>query len=66
MQLPTVLAINEQKLIKIDRCQVFQKLKTMARRRIDQMIRTQNVQARMERIDTSVLVKTPKKVEIQR
>ena len=37
-----------------------QRLKTMARRRVDQLIRTRNFRARSERIETGVVVKSHK------
>ena len=37
---------------------IYQKLKTMVRRHIDQMIRTRNFKVRNERVETEVLIKT--------
>ena len=55
-----------KKEINIDRSPSYHKLKTMARRHLDQMIRTQNFMVRNQRIETGVLVKTRKGEKCQR
>ena len=57
-QLRTVLAMYEQAINQDRSNPSYQKLKTMVKKRIDQKIRTRNFQARNERIETGVLVKT--------
>ena len=44
----------------------YRRLKTMVRRRVDQMIRTRNFKARNERIETGVLVKSRKREKCHR
>ena len=65
MQLQTVLAMYDQEIVR-DRVMPSYKLKTMARRHFDQMIRTRNFKARNERIETGMLVKSRKREKSER
>ena len=60
VQLQTVLALCEQQLDRDRAVPSCQRLKTMVRRHIDQMIRTRNIRAQNERIETGVLVTSQK------
>ena len=64
-KLQTVLAVYEQEINQDRSRPSFQKLQTMVKRHIDQKIRTRNFQARNERIETRVLVKTQRREECQ-
>ena len=54
VQAQTVLAMYDQEIDRDRAMPSCQRLKTMARRQIDQMIRTRNFRARNERIETAV------------
>ena len=60
VQLQTVLAIYEQEIDRDRAMPSYQRLNTMVRRHIVQMIRTRNFRARNERIETRMLVKSHK------
>ena len=68
VQLQTVLAMYDQDVDRDRAMSSYQRLKTMVRRHIDQMIRTRNFRARNERIETGVLVKSHngKNVSVER
>ena len=51
VQVQTVLAIHDQEIDRDRAMTSYQRLKTMVRRHIDQMIRTRNFRARHERIE---------------
>ena len=59
-QLQTVLAMYDQEMNRSRVLPSYQRLKTVIRRHIDQMIRTRNFKARNARIETWVLVKSHK------
>ena len=61
VQLQTVLTVYEQEIDQDRSKPSSQKLKTIVRRDIGQMIRTQNFKVRNERIETGILVKSQKK-----
>ena len=66
VQHQTVLVLYDQEMIEaMPSCQ---RLKTMVRRHIDQMNRTRNLEARNERIETGVFVKSHKgrKISVER
>ena len=60
VQLQTVLAMYEQEFVRNREMPSYQRLKIMVRRHIDQMARTRNFNARKERIETGVIVKSQK------
>ena len=60
VQLQTVLTMYDQEIDRHLALPSYQRLKTMVRRHIDQMIRTRNFKARSERIETGVLAKSQK------
>ena len=64
VQLQTVLAMYEQEIDQDRSKPSSQKLITIVRRDIDQMIRTRNFKVRNERIETGVLVKNQKKENV--
>ena len=68
VQLEIVLAMYDQVLDRDRSMLSYQKLKTMVKRHIDKSIKTRNVRARNERIETGVLVKSHKgrKVSFER
>ena len=59
-QLAVVLAMYEQEINQHPSQPRYQKLKTMVKRHLDRRIRTRNLHARNERMQTEVLVKTRK------
>ena len=59
-QLQTALVMHEQEIIQDQSKPRYQKSKTMVKRHIDQKIRTRHFQARNERIETGILVKSRK------
>ena len=63
-----VLAMYEQEIDRHQTIPSYQRLETMVRRHIDQMIGTRNFKARNDRIQTGVLVKsqTREKVRVER
>ena len=56
-QLQTVLGMYDHEMDRERATPSYERLKTMVRRHIDQMIRTRNFKPRNERIETGVLVK---------
>ena len=57
-QLQTVFAMYNQELNRYPAAPNYQKLRKVVRQHIDQTIRTRNLKARNERIETGVLVKS--------
>ena len=66
VQLQTVLAMYDQEIDRDRAMPSYQRLKTLVRRHIDQMIRTRNFRARNGRIETGILLKRHKREECQR
>ena len=60
VQIQTEVAVNDHEMDRDRAVPSNQKLKTMARRHIDQMVRTRNFKARNARFETSVLGKSQK------
>ena len=60
-QFQTVLAKNEQEIEQHNSQPNYQKLETMVKRCMDHKIRARNFEARNERLETGVLVKTRKR-----
>ena len=65
VQLQTVSALYDQEIDRDRATPSYQRLKTLVRRHVDQMIRTRNFRARNERIETGVRVKRQKREESQ-
>ena len=59
-QLQTVLVLYNKELSRNGVSPSYQRLRTMVRQQIDQIIRTRNFRARNERIETGVVVESHK------